>query len=183
MLAQRWTARAQVSRVSTLAAKTKPTTEASPPKKPAAPSPTVDNRRARFEYDFLERLEAGIVLTGTEIKSVRSGHISLNQAYARVRDGELWLLSLRIPSYMEGSFSNVDPDRPRKLLLHRKEIDRLAGALGEKGLTLVPTRLYFKRGRVKIELALARGRKLWDKRREARDRDAQREIARALRGR
>ena len=155
---------------------------APPVKKPAAPAPTVENRRARFEYEFLEHFEAGIVLTGTEIKSIRTGHVSLNEGYARVRDGELWLLSMRVPPYKEGSFSNVDPDRPRKLLLHRKEIDRLTGLLQEKGLTLVPTRLFFKRGRVNVALALARGKKLWDKRREERDRDVRREIARAVRG-
>lgn len=149
--------------------------------KPPVPAPVVDNRRARFEYEFLERFEAGIVLTGTEIKSVRTGRISIAEAYARIRDGELWLLSMHVPAYKEGSFSNVEPNRPRKLLLHRKDIDRLAGRISEKGLTLVPTRLYFKRGRAKIEIALARGKKLWDKRREERDRDVQREMARAVR--
>ncbi len=150
--------------------------------KPAAnSSPTIDNRRAHFEYEFLERLEAGIVLTGTEIKSLRTGQISIAQAYARIREGELWLLSMHVPAYKQGSFSNVDPDRPRKLLLQRKDIDRLAGRISEKGLTLVPTRLYFKRGRAKVEIALARGKKLWDKRREERDRDMKRELARAVR--
>lgn len=139
------------------------------------------NRRARFEYEFLERFEAGIVLTGTEIKAVRTGEISLQEAYARVRDGELWLLGFHVPPYKQGSFSNHEPLRPRKLLMHRSEIDRLAGRAAEKGLTLVPVRLYFKRGRVKIELALARGKKLWDKRREERDRDVKRELARAVR--
>jgi SsrA-binding protein len=151
--------------------------------KEPAPTPSVDNRRARFEYEFLERFEAGLVLTGTEIKSIRGGQISLSEAYARIRDGELWLLSMHIPPYKQGSFSNVEPTRPRKLLVHRKDIDRLAGRVQEKGLTLVPTRLYFKRGRVKIELALARGKKVWDKRRNERERDAKREIARAVRGR
>jgi len=150
---------------------------------PKAAEPRVDNRRARFEYEFLERLEAGIVLTGTEIKSIRTGQISITEAYARVRDGELWLYGMHIPPYKEGSFSNVEPTRPRKLLLHRKEIDRLGKAAGEKGLTLVPTRLYFKGGRVKIDLALARGKKLWDKRRVTKEREAVREIARELRSR
>jgi len=148
-----------------------------------AAEPRVDNRRARFEYEFLERLEAGIVLTGTEIKSVRTGQISITEAYARVKDGELWLHGMHIPPYKEGSFSNVEPTRPRKLLLHRKEIDRLGKAAGEKGLTLVPTRLYFKGGRVKIDLALARGKKLWDKRRVTKEREAAREISRELRSR
>ena len=150
-------------------------------KKPAAPTPTIDNRRARFEYEWLEQFEAGIVLTGTEIKSIRTGQISIGEAYARIRDGELWLLSMRVPPYKEGSFSNVDPDRPRKLLVHRKDIDRLAGRVSEKGLTLIPVRLYFKRGIVKISIALARGKKIWDKRRDEKDRDVQRELARATR--
>jgi SsrA-binding protein len=162
-------------------AKAKPTAATPAPKRPPAPTPTVDNRRARFEYEWLEQLEAGIVLTGTEIKSIRTGQISLNEAYARIRDGELWLLSMHVPPYKQGSFSNVDPNRPRKLLLHREDIDRLAGRTSEKGLTLIPVRLYFKRGRVKISLALARGKKLWDKRRDEKDRDVQREMARAVR--
>jgi len=165
-----------------MAAKAKPTAVVVP-KKPPAPAPTVDNRRARFEYEFLERIEAGIVLTGTEIKSLRSGQTSISEAYARIRDGELWLLSMYVPPYKQGSFSNVEPNRPRKLLLHRKDIDRLADRISEKGLTLVPTRLYFKRGRAKVEIALARGKKLWDKRREEQDRDVKRDIARALRER
>jgi SsrA-binding protein len=147
---------------------------------PKAAEPRVDNRRARFEYEFLERYEAGIVLTGTEIKSVRTGQISISEAYARVKDGELWLYGMHIPPYKEGSFSNVEPTRPRKLLLHRKEIDRLGKAAGEKGLTLIPTRLYFKGGRVKVDLALARGKKLWDKRRVTKERDAARDMAREL---
>jgi SsrA-binding protein len=151
------------------------------PKRPPAPTPTIENRRARFEYEWLEQIEAGIVLSGTEIKSIRTGQISIAEAYARIRDGELWLLSMRIPPYKEGSFSNVDPDRPRKLLVHRSEIDRLAGRVSEKGLTLIPVRLYFKRGRVKISIALARGKKLWDRRRDEKDRDVQRELARAVR--
>ena len=149
--------------------------------KPRAPEPTVDNRRARFEFEFLERIEAGIALTGTEIKSIRSGQISLNEAYARVRDGELWLLGMHVPPYKEGSFSNHEPRRPRKLLLHRAEIRRLAARVGEQGLTLVPTRLYFKGGIVKIDLALARGKKLWDKRRDIKERESKRELARAVR--
>ena len=165
-----------------MAARAKPTAIVAP-KKPPAPAPTVDNRRARFEYEFLERIEAGIVLTGTEIKSLRSGQTSISEAYARIREGELWLLSMYVPPYKQGSFSNVEPNRPRKLLMHRKDIDRLAGRISEKGLTLVPTRLYFKRGRAKVEIALARGKKLWDKRREEQDRDVKRDIARAIRDR
>ncbi len=162
------------------AAKPKPTAVTAP-KRPPAPTPTIDNRRARFEYEWLEQLEAGIALTGTEIKSIRSGQISIQESYARIRDGELWLLSMHVPAYKEGSFSNVDPDRPRKLLLHRKEIDRLAGRVSEKGLTLIPVRLYFKRGKVKISIALARGKKIWDKRKTEKDRDVEREMARATR--
>ncbi len=151
------------------------------PKREPAPTPTVENRRARFEYEWLEQFEAGIVLTGTEIKSIRTGQISIAEAYARIREGELWLLSMYVPPYKEGSFSNVEPNRPRKLLVHRKEIDRLAGRVSEKGLTLVPVRLYFKRGMVKVSIALARGKKTWDKRRDEKDRDVQRELARAVR--
>jgi SsrA-binding protein len=153
---------------------------AAPAEKPRAPEPTVDNRRARFEYEFLERIEAGIALTGTEIKSIRSGQISLNEAYARVRDGELWLLGMHVPPYKEGSFSNHEPRRARKLLLHREEIRRLVARVGEQGLTLIPTRLYFKRGMVKIDLALARGKKLWDKRRDIKERESKRELARSV---
>ncbi len=166
-----------------MAAKAKPTAKAAPAPKVAAPTPTLDNRRARFEYEFLEKIEAGIVLTGTEIKSLREGQSSIAEAYARIRDGELWLLSMHIPPYKQGSFSNVEPNRPRKLLVQRKDIDRLAGRVSEKGLTLVPTRLYFTRGMAKVEIALARGKKLWDKRREERERDVKREIARAVRER
>lgn len=150
-------------------------------KKPPAPTPTIDNRRARFEYEWLEQFEAGIVLTGTEIKSIRSGQISISEAYARIRDGELWLLSMHIPPYKQGSFSNVDPNRPRKLLIHKNDIVRLSGRVSEKGLTLIPVRLYFTRGKVKISVALAKGKRLWDKRRDEKDRDVQREMARAVR--
>ncbi|MBD5634846.1 MAG: SsrA-binding protein SmpB [Candidatus Eremiobacteraeota bacterium] len=152
-----------------------------PAKRPPAPTPTIDNRRARFEYEWLEQFEAGIVLTGTEIKSIRTGQISIGEAYARIRDGELWLLSMYVPPYKEGSFSNVEPNRPRKLLVHRKDIDRLSARVSEKGLTLIPVRLYFKRGIVKVSIALARGKKTWDKRRDEKDRDVQREMARAVR--
>ncbi len=163
------------------AVKAKPTAAAPKPKKPPAPTPTIDNRRARFEYEWLQQFEAGIVLTGTEIKSIRSGQISIAEAYARIRDGELWLLSMHVPPYKQGSFSNVDPNRPRKLLLHKKDIAMLSGRVSEKGLTLIPVRLYFVRGKVKISVALARGKKIWDKRRVEKDRDVQREMARAVR--
>ena len=142
--------------------------------------PSVNNRRARFEYEKLESLEVGIALTGTEIKSIRRGNLSLNEAYARVRDGELWLVNFTIPPYKEASYFNHEPNRPRKLLLHREQIDRLVGRAAEKGLTLVPLRLYFKHGKVKLELGLVRGKKLWDKRRTIAERDVKRDIARAV---
>ena len=144
-----------------------------------AAEPSLDNRRARHEYEKLESLESGVALTGTEIKSIRRGNVSINEAFARLRDGELWLLNFTVPTYKEGSYFNHEPNRPRKLLLHREQIDRLAGRAAEKGLTLVPWRLYFKHGRVKIELALVRGKKLWDRRRDIQARDVQREIARS----
>jgi SsrA-binding protein len=139
-----------------------------------------DNRRARHDYQLLERFEAGLVLTGTEVKSLREGRATLGQAYADVRDGEAWLHGAEIAVYEQGNRSNHEPTRSRKLLLHRREIDRLYGQVREKGLTLVPTRLYFKDGRVKIELALARGKDTIDKRRAVADRDAKRQIERAM---
>ena len=144
-------------------------------------TPAIDNRRARYEYEILESLEAGLALTGTEVKAIRAGGVSLSEAYARIRDGEAWLLGMHVPPYKQGSFSNVDPTRPRKLLLHHEQIARLRGRVGEKGLTIVPLRLYFARGIVKVQLALARGKKLWDKRAGVAKREAEREIARRLR--
>ena len=141
---------------------------------------SLDNRRARYEYEKLDSVEAGVALTGTEIKSIRQGNVSINEAYARLRDGELWLVNFTVPPYKEGSYFNHEPNRPRKLLLHREQIERFASRAAEKGLTLVPWRLYFKRGRVKVELALARGKKLWDRRRDVQSRDVEREIARAV---
>src|ERR671932_1316708 len=134
--------------------------------------PIVENRRARHDYHLLERFEAGLVLTGTEVKSLRDGRATLAQSYAEVRDGEAWLVGAEIASYDQGNRANHDPTRPRKLLLHRREIDSLAGTVREKGLTLVPTRLYFKDGRVKVELAIARGKEVRDKRRDVVERDA-----------
>jgi SsrA-binding protein len=140
----------------------------------------VDNRRARHDYHLSDKVEAGIVLSGTEVKSLRGGQATLNQAYAEVREGEAWLNGLHIPEYTQGNRANHDPDRPRKLLLHRREIDRMYGQVREKGFTLVPTRLYFKNGRVKVELALARGKEVRDKRRDIAARDAKRQMERAL---
>lgn len=137
----------------------------------------VDNRRARFEYHILETVEAGLVLNGTEVKSIRAGGTSLSEAYARFREGEAWLMGMHVPPYKQGSFSNVEPNRPRKLLLHKEEIARLHGRVNEKGLTVVPLRLYFTRGIAKVLLGVARGKKLWDKRASAAKRDVEREIA------
>ncbi len=145
-----------------------------------APEPALDNRRARFEYVKLESLEVGLALQGSEVKSIRRGNVSINEAFARLRDGELWLLNFTIPAYKEASHFNHEPNRPRKLLLHREQMQRLAGRAAEKGLTLVPWRLYFKNGRVKMELALVKGKKLWDRRRDIQARDVQREIARTV---
>jgi SsrA-binding protein len=140
----------------------------------------VDNRRARHDYHLSDKVEAGLVLSGTEVKSLRAGQATLQQAYAEVREGEAWLNGLHIPEYTQGNRSNHDPDRPRKLLLHRREIDRLYGQVRERGYTVVPTRLYFKSGRVKVELALARGKEVRDKRRDIAARDAKRQIEREL---
>jgi SsrA-binding protein len=142
-----------------------------------------ENRRARRDYELLERVEAGLVLTGTEVKSARTGKVQLGQAYADIRGGEAWLVGASIAEYAQGGRWGHEPDRDRKLLLHRGEIDSLYGKVREKGLTLVPTRMYFKDGRVKVEIALARGRERVDKRRALAERDAQRQIERALRRR
>jgi SsrA-binding protein len=139
-----------------------------------------DNRRARHDFHLLDRVEAGLVLSGTEVKALREGKITLQQAYAEVRDGEAWLVGVHIAEYAQGNSANHDPDRPRKLLLHRREIDRLYGQMREKGFTLVPTRLYFKDGRVKVELAVAKGKDLHDKRRGIAEREARREMDRQL---
>jgi SsrA-binding protein len=143
----------------------------------------VDNRRARRDYELLERVEAGIVLSGSEVKSARAGKVQLGQAYADIRGGEAWLVGASIAEYAQGGRWGHEPDRDRKLLLHRGEIDSLYGKVREKGLTLVPTRMYFKDGRVKVELALARGRERADRRRVLAERDAQRQIERALKRR
>jgi SsrA-binding protein len=142
-----------------------------------------ENRRARHEYHLLERVEAGLVLTGTEVKSLRDGRAEIRRAYGDIRDDELWLVGSHIAPYEQASVAQHDPDRDRKLLLHRREIDSLKGKVQEKGLTLVPTRLYFKNGRAKVELAVARGKELRDKRRDMAKRDADRQIERALKSR
>lgn len=142
-----------------------------------------DNRRARFDYELLDRVEAGVVLTGTEVKSLREGRVTLAHAYADIRDGEAWLVGASIDEYAQGTVGAHRPERDRKLLLHRREIDSLHGKVREKGLTLIPTRIYFKDGRVKVELAVARGREKLDKRRVIAERDATRQMERALRRR
>jgi len=138
------------------------------------------NRRAHHEYEILETLECGLVLTGTEVKSLRDGHGGLEDAYAKVEDGEVFLIGSEIPEYALGNRMNHKPKRPRKLLLHRREIAKFAGKASQRGFTLVPLRLYFKRGRAKIELAVARGKALHDKREDKKKAEAQREIRRAM---
>ena len=142
-----------------------------------------ENRRARHDYHLLDRYEAGLVLTGTEVKSLRDGKATIQRAFADVRDGELWLVGAHIDEYGHGNIRNHEPNRDRKLLLHRKEIASLIGKVRERGLTLVPTKLYFKDGRAKVELALARGKETRDKRRDIARREADRQIERALKSR
>ena len=138
------------------------------------------NRKAYHDYHILESLEAGIVLTGTEIKSIRAGRVNIRDAYARPEDGELWLFNAHIAAYEAGSHYNHEPNRPRKLLLHRRQINQLTGMTTQKGLTLVPLRLYIRRGVAKVELAVARGKRLHDKREAMARRETDREIERAL---
>jgi len=139
-----------------------------------------ENRRARHDYHLLDRYEAGLQLTGTEVKSLRDGRVTLGQAYAELRDGEVWLIGAHIDEYAQGNVANHEPERDRKLLLHRREIESLIGQVQQKGLTLVPTRMYFKNGRVKVELALAKGKQLWDKRETERRKTADREAREAM---
>ena len=141
------------------------------------------NKRARFDYHFLETFEAGIVLGGTEVKSLRSGKASIADAYGIVRDGEVFLLNAHIQPYESRGYANHEPTRSRKLLLHRREIRRLIGAVEREGLTLIPLELYFKKGVAKVALALAKGKKLHDKRETEKQRDAEREMARVGRTR
>jgi SsrA-binding protein len=141
------------------------------------------NRQARHDYAIIDTWEAGIVLTGTEVKALREGKANITDAYGIVRHGEIFLLNLHISPYERGGYVNHEPTRTRKLLLHRKEIRRLIGAVEREGLTLIPLELYFKKGKAKVALALGKGKKLHDKRETARQRDADREMARALRAR
>jgi SsrA-binding protein len=141
------------------------------------------NRQARHRYHLLERWEAGLVLTGTEVKSLREGKATIKDGYADVRDGQVWLHNVHIPPYAPAARENHDPERSRKVLMHRREIERLIGKTREKGLTLVPTRLYFANGRAKVELALGRGKDVGDKRQAIKEREMRREMERALRRR
>jgi len=139
------------------------------------------NKRARFDYEILDTYEAGLVLKGTEVKSLRDGRANISDAYGIIKDGEAYLLNLHISAYERGGYTNHEPERTRKLLLHRKEIRRLIGAVERQGLTLIPLELYFKNGVAKVALALGKGKKLHDKRDTERERDAAREIARSVR--
>ena len=139
-----------------------------------------NNKRATFDYELLEKFEAGLVLTGTEIKSVRANQVSLQRSYVQANGDELWLHEANIAQYKHGNRDNHDPTRPRKLLLHRREINRILSQVQEKGLTLVPVRLYLKNGRAKLEFALARGKKMFDKRATLAEKDSKRQIERAL---
>lgn len=141
------------------------------------------NRQAYHDYFVDETYEAGISLVGTEVKSIRAGHVNLRGAYARVRSGEIWIEGMNIATYEYGTNLNHDPLRPRKLLLHRREIDRLVGKVQAKGLTLIPLRMYFSHNHVKVQLGLCRGKKEYDKRDTIRAREAEREIARAVKQR
>jgi SsrA-binding protein len=140
----------------------------------------IHNRRAGFDYELLERFEAGIALTGSEIKALRQGGVTLQEAFARVRGGEVWLEGMHIPPYKDASYNNHEPLRSRKLLLKGREIVEIARGLERKGLTLVPTRLYFKGGWAKLEVALGRGKKRYDKRQDEAKKDAARQMERAL---
>jgi SsrA-binding protein len=152
-------------------------------KRKAASGDVATNRQASYRYNLLERFECGLVLTGTEVKSLREGKAQLKDAYATVRDGEVWLIGVYIPPYAAAARDNHEPERERKLLLHHGEIERLIGRTKEKGLTLVPTRMYFAgdRSRAKVEIALAKGKNLFDKRESIRNREMGRDVQRELR--
>jgi SsrA-binding protein len=149
-------------------------------KRKASPGDVATNRQARFRYELLERPEAGMVLMGTEVKALRTGGAQMRDSYATLTDGEIWLHNLHIPHYGPAARENHDPDRSRKLLLHRREIDRLVGRIRERGLTVVPTRIYFKGPHAKVEIALARGKDTHDKRESIREREQKREMDRAV---
>ncbi len=152
-------------------------------KRKAAAGDVASNRQAAYRFHLVERFECGIVLTGTEVKSLREGKAQLKDAYATIRDGEVWLVGVYIPPYGPAARTNHEPERPRKLLLHRTEIERLMGRVQERGFTLVPTRIYFagERSRAKVEIALARGKDLYDKRQTIQKREMARDVQRELR--
>ena len=147
------------------------------------PRDVATNRQASYRYHLTDKWEAGLVLQGTEVKALRDGKAQIKDGYASVREGEVWLHNVHIPPYGPASRENHEPERPRKLLMHKHEIERLIGKTREKGLTLVPTRLYFSGGRAKVEIALARGKDVGDKRQAIKEREMKREMERAIRGR
>jgi SsrA-binding protein len=149
-------------------------------KRKAAPGDVATNRQASFRYELLDRIEAGIQLQGSEVKSLRDGGVQLKDAYAEVKDGEVWLQNMHVAPYKPAARENHEPERPRKLLLHKRQIERLIGQTAERGLTLVPTRVYFKGPNAKVEIALAKGKDQRDKRRSIKDREVKREIDRAM---
>jgi SsrA-binding protein len=150
-------------------------------KKKAAPGDVASNRQASFRYEFLDKIEAGMVLQGTEVKALRTTGAQLKDGYAAIHDGELWLHNVHIPPYAPASRDNHEPERARKLLVSRRELDRLTGRIQEKGLTLVPTRMYFRGPFAKVEIAVARGKDRYDKREAIRERETKRDMQRALR--
>ena len=149
-------------------------------KRKVAPGDVATNRYASFRFELLDKLECGVVLQGTEVKALRNGAAQIKDGYASERDGELWLHNVHIPPYGPAARENHEPERPRKLLAHRREIERLMGRTSERGLTLVPTRIYFKDSRAKIEIALAKGKDRFDKRQSIKERDMKRDLDRAL---
>jgi SsrA-binding protein len=149
-------------------------------KRKVAPGDVATNRQASFRFELLDKVEAGMVLRGTEVKALRDGGAQLKDAYATVTDGEVWLHNLHIPPYQPAARENHPPERPRKLLMHRREIERIVGRIAEKGLTLVPTRIYFSGGRAKVEIATARGKDRFDKRESIKERDMKRDLDRAM---
>jgi SsrA-binding protein len=150
-------------------------------KRKAAPGDIATNRQASYRYELSDRLECGVVLEGTEVKSLRGGAVQIKDGYAAIQSGELWLHNVHIPPYGPAARDTHEPERPRKLLAHRREIERLVGRVQERGLTLVPTRIYFKDGRAKVEIALARGKDRFDKRESIKTRETRRDMDRALR--
>jgi SsrA-binding protein len=150
-------------------------------KRKVMPGDVATNRQARHRFEFLDKLECGMVLEGTEVKSMRENGAQIKDGYASIRDGELWLHNVHIPPYAPASRENHEPERPRKLLAHRREIERLSERTAERGLTLVPTRMYFSNGRAKVEIALGRGKDRFDKRESIKAREQQRDMQRALR--